>query len=173
MTQIVDKLNEISEAMGGQAAETNQIVDALEEIKKVAPSGESPLPAVTQDDDGYVLTVVDGEWNKAQASGGGTLYRYDVSNLEAVTINAGSRNRINLTLDGYADSEVYVWLANIEYTGAGSETWLLPIMEFSASATSEGISASVTVYNATQNAITIAKGKCMGFIYSPVELHVS
>lgn len=39
MKQIVDKLNDISEKMGGERTESNLIVDALEEIEKVAASG--------------------------------------------------------------------------------------------------------------------------------------
>lgn len=46
--------------------ETNAIIAAIKE------NGGSSLPDVTASDNGMVLTVVDGEWDKANPSGGGT-----------------------------------------------------------------------------------------------------
>ena len=40
----------------------------------VTVSGGSSLPEVTSDDNGDVLTVVEGEWAKAAPSGGGGIY---------------------------------------------------------------------------------------------------
>ena len=47
MKQIVDKLNDISVAMGGNRSDTNLIVDALDEIKSVAWQGGGNVDNVT------------------------------------------------------------------------------------------------------------------------------
>lgn len=51
----------------------NTIIDALEEriAALEAAIATSPLPDVTADDNGDVLTVVEGAWDKATPSGGG------------------------------------------------------------------------------------------------------
>lgn len=61
----------------------------IEACSKVAGGGGSSLPAVTADDNGDVLTVVEGEWNKADPPS-------VESNVEAIT----------LTLDGATISTV-------------------------------------------------------------------
>lgn len=46
--------------------------------------GGSSLPAVTAADNGDVLTVVDGEWNKAAPSGGGLVVNLSYDDVTAV-----------------------------------------------------------------------------------------
>lgn len=73
--QFSDSTNQILRALDGESvtrnpafsATTNAILDAIEE------GGGSGLPEVTDADDGKVLTVVDGEWDAAEPSGGDEL----------------------------------------------------------------------------------------------------
>ncbi len=70
---IVDKIN----AFTGEHSET--IEDSLKNLSEI-----KKLPEVTVEDNGKVLSVVEGEWAKADASGGGggvAIIRYD-SNYE-------------------------------------------------------------------------------------------
>lgn len=51
----------------------NRLEEYLDEIARNGTGGGSSLPEVTADDNGDVLTVVEGAWAKAAPSGGGVL----------------------------------------------------------------------------------------------------
>lgn len=65
----VDALIALYAALGGSAsdvADLNVIHDVINKIAQhIASGGAAELPAVTAEDDGKVLTVVDGEWTAA------------------------------------------------------------------------------------------------------------
>lgn len=65
----VDALIALYAALGGSAsdvADLNVIPDVINKIAQhIASGGAAKLPAVTAEDDGKVLTVVDGEWTAA------------------------------------------------------------------------------------------------------------
>lgn len=65
----VDALIALYAALGGSAsdvADLNVIPDVINKIAQhIASGGAAELPAVTAEDDGKVLTVVDGEWTAA------------------------------------------------------------------------------------------------------------
>lgn len=75
-------------------------------------SGGGALPAVTSDDNGDVLTVVDGVWGKAAPSGGGVII-----------IQEGENHTLPLTwqqiYDGLAQGVVYNLLYSYSDTGTG------------------------------------------------------
>ena len=85
VTRIEKLLNEIAENTSGGGGggtglpevttdDNGDVLTVVEgEWAKAAPSG-SDLPAVTSDDNGNVLTVVEGAWAKAAPSGGGLLW---------------------------------------------------------------------------------------------------
>lgn len=72
--KIVEALKKVYEAMGGSDSfSETDIATGIEQISEVAtpaPAPEPELPEVTSDDNGDVLTVVDGAWAKAEPSGG-------------------------------------------------------------------------------------------------------
>ena len=49
--------------------------------------GDSSLPEVTEDDNGKVLTVVEGTWNKAETSGGGVFYVNVLTNEGVISLD--------------------------------------------------------------------------------------
>jgi hypothetical protein len=63
----VDALKALYVALGGDAsdvADLNVIPDVINKIAQhVASGGAAELPAVTNEDNGKVLKVVDGEWS--------------------------------------------------------------------------------------------------------------
>lgn len=61
------------------AEELGAVAQAIEN----SGGGGSSLPAVTSEDDGDVLTVVNGAWNKATPSGGGGVLTVQVTQTEA------------------------------------------------------------------------------------------
>ena len=68
----------MSEVTKVVSAENAPINNSMNYAKKYAASyedsgGDSGLPTVSADDNGDVLTVVNGEWDKATPSGGGVL----------------------------------------------------------------------------------------------------
>ena len=56
----------------GEAIPTTRLEEMILKIAAAQPSGNT-LPAVTADDNGDVLTVVEGAWGKATPSGGGAF----------------------------------------------------------------------------------------------------
>ena len=75
MADNVSALKALYDALGGTdipADATNaDMINAIASIVAAAIAKE--LPAVTSEDNGDVLTVVDGAWDKATPSGGGAL----------------------------------------------------------------------------------------------------
>lgn len=65
----VNALKELYTALGGDAADAASIDSTAEMISAIADyvggGGAAELPTVTADDNGKVLTVVDGEWTAA------------------------------------------------------------------------------------------------------------
>lgn len=70
---ILDALKGLYAKLGGKKSPDNiqTIGEALEDITTVAVNGSDALPAVTAEDNGDVLTVVEGAWANAAPSGGG------------------------------------------------------------------------------------------------------
>lgn len=65
----VNALKELYAALGGTAADVASIDSTAEMISAIADhvgsGGAAELPTVTADDNGKVLTVVNGEWTAA------------------------------------------------------------------------------------------------------------
>lgn len=72
MNTTVDELKALYTSLGGSAEDVVDIVTIPDMIAALANVAGSTieLPAVSDSDDGDVLTVVDGKWAKAEASGG-------------------------------------------------------------------------------------------------------
>ena len=73
MASIRNSLKKINEALGGTNDKNEHWRSLIDEIAKNATSGGgggSNLPEVTNDDNGNVLTVVNGTWDKAAPQGG-------------------------------------------------------------------------------------------------------
>lgn len=70
----IDALKKLYVAMGGDAADVANLNITPEMISAIADiyqgGGGASLPAVTTDDNGKLLTVVEGEWDKADNVGG-------------------------------------------------------------------------------------------------------
>lgn len=70
----IEALQKLYVALGGEAADvanlniTPEMISAIADI--VGGGGGSSLPAVTADDNGKVLAVVEGDWDKAENAGG-------------------------------------------------------------------------------------------------------
>ena len=72
MLTTVEALQTLYVALGGQAEDVANLVtipDMIVAIASIVPSGSS-LPAVSGENDGQVLTVVDGAWASADAPSG-------------------------------------------------------------------------------------------------------
>lgn len=80
MITTITALKNLYVACGGTASDVaniTTIAEMIEALKNVLQGGGgSDLPAVTSDDNGKVLTVVEGDWDKANAAGGKTLYNH-------------------------------------------------------------------------------------------------
>lgn len=76
MKTTVEALQDYYVEAGGQLADVADITtipDMIDAITALGGGSGSSLPAVTSDDNGKLLTVVEGAWDKAEASGGNTL----------------------------------------------------------------------------------------------------
>ena len=88
---ILNALKGLYAKLGGKKSPDNIQTrgEAVEDITGVAVNGSDALPTVTAEDNGDVLTVVEGAWAKAAPSGGG-VYNvtavYDDSGEEAVFV---------------------------------------------------------------------------------------
>lgn len=73
MKTTVEALQDYYVEAGGQLADVADITtipDMIDAITALGGGSGSSLPAVTSDDNGKLLTVVEGAWDKAEASGG-------------------------------------------------------------------------------------------------------
>lgn len=69
MDTTVDALKKLYIALGGNAADVaniNIIPDMINALCNVVPASGNVLPAVTADDNGKVMKVVDGKWELAE-----------------------------------------------------------------------------------------------------------
>ena len=84
--------------------------------------GDSSLPEVTTDDNGKVLTVVEGVWNKGDVSGGGYSYTADetvLTNESVTTTDQGGFNFAPLSYEPRITADtITVIFDGIEYTCA-------------------------------------------------------
>lgn len=135
----VEALKELYTSLGGELTDTydsiangipvsdyNVIPDVIQALAQKTGGGSgSSLPAVTSDDNGKLLTVVEGAWDKAEASGGvewfngtisGTTFTLGdnkhLSDIKAaldagkvVMLNDGGNNNYYYTLVRYRASE--------------------------------------------------------------------
>lgn len=134
-----------------------------EELAKAWTDGDplgGGLPEVTSDDNGDVLTVVNGAWSKAQPSGGDGGLVIDVSTLDVPTYNEVEIYSLYVSLEGdeifdiFGDGSVYVGDAPenaviVTKTGEDGETdnfFITSKYSFSVEglATSEGESYCIT-----------------------------
>lgn len=86
---IPEALKNVYKALGGSAGAVENVDKTTEMIDKVADQiaaggggGGASLPAVTDADNGDVLTVVEGAWGKAAPSGGGLLVEVTYHDVE-------------------------------------------------------------------------------------------
>lgn len=73
---VADALKQLYQSLGGDDPEVLDMstnTELIQEIAKVATSGGSGLPEVTEADDGRVLGVDDGEWKAVEPSGGADI----------------------------------------------------------------------------------------------------
>ena len=99
MNTTIKALQKLYEKLGGNLSDTYSdiahgkkvgkyclIPNMIKAIAKKAPSGGASLPAVTSEDNGDVLTVVEGAWAKAEApSGGDGVDVYDIYQTDPIT----------------------------------------------------------------------------------------
>lgn len=124
------------------------IPDMIEACTQKAGSGGgsgSDLPAVTSDDNGSVLTVVEGEWDKAVPSGGvlvvtmsGTPLTSDKTWQEIYNAVKGGKVAIINTIDeseGYSVTTQIIWEVDGDNSGYFIYCWDFGNDEFSAYAT--------------------------------------
>ena len=113
-----DALKMLYEKMGGTAdvsgvTTSSEMIDYIEDV--AGGGGGSSLPSVTSDDNGKVLTVVEGEWDKAEASGGGDF------NITMTYDNDAERYQLNKTWKEIKDAFVAGnrCIVTYEYTETG------------------------------------------------------
>lgn len=93
------------------------------EPPSVAPAWTTVLPSVTDADNGDVLTVVDGAWDKAAPSGGGGLSGIEFSTTDGTTWTCNKTYAELMALDGkvsYVEVQVAgtVNAQNFAYVGS-------------------------------------------------------
>ena len=87
MNTTVDELKAYYVAHGGEAASVADVATIPDMIAAITALG-SELPAVSADDNGKVMTVVEGAWNAAGASGGGDTFIVKVNRQPSKTAAA-------------------------------------------------------------------------------------
>lgn len=97
MKTIVEALKELYIAMGGESssvADFSLNPDVIEQIASLVASGETKeLPAVTAEDNGKMLAVVEGAWDKAEAGGGDTKKPIVKANI---TLSSGTISNVKV-----------------------------------------------------------------------------
>lgn len=95
----VDELKSLYVKMGGSLADVADLQTDAEMIDKIEDLAGAGLPAVTADDNGKVLSVVEGVWDKAEASGGNIIFDVTASQLPSATSNSLNGSLTNATVE--------------------------------------------------------------------------
>lgn len=91
---------------------------------KARGGGGSGLPAVTSDDNGDVLTVVDGEWDKAAASGGlPAVTSDDDGDVLAVVSGAWAKSSNSLPVATWNNNGKYLRVVEGKWAIAYADTY--------------------------------------------------
>ena len=108
----IEALKKLYVAMGGDADDVENLNITPEMISAIADiyqgGGGSSLPAVTADDNGKVLAVVEGDWDKAENAGGAVLITLGEESMTAFNevlmdfVTAAITNAGAYTVYGYA-----------------------------------------------------------------------
>lgn len=103
------------DASGIPSAPITREEQYLDYIAQNGGGGSSDLPAVTAEDNGDVLTVVDGAWAKAAPSGGILLVTETLDDI-IYTLNKTWQEILNAATDGFVVIKgIYSGGANLKY----------------------------------------------------------
>ena len=151
MNTTVKSLQDLYVKLGGSLTDTYSAIasgipvsnyvtipDVISAINKIAENGGSSLPAVTSMDNGSVLTVVEGEWNKAQIS----------NEIELVTFTqmAGTSGTCSHSFSQISNAVTAGKLVILKYIPSGDGDAEYHMLNKIIDATSSGVGVPSYVY---------------------------